>query len=197
MLCLHPGARRHILQYDGRHDWRLGVQIGTWNLGSLSGKRGEVCKELRKRMIYVYCLQEVRWRGQGARMLGMKGRCMLRWSGKEDGVGVAGVTVKEELCEKVVDVRRVSDRLMTVVVFEEDVIRLICGYVPQSRRNLEEKLSFYDGLKYEWYINSADDLVMCLGDFNGHVGRHIDGFDGVQGRYGVGQRKLEVRMLLV
>ena len=24
----------------------------------------------------------------------------------------------------------------------------------------------------------ADDLVMCLGDINGHVGRHIDGFDG-------------------
>ena len=23
------------------------------------------------------------------------------------------------------------------------------------------------------------DLVVCLGDFNGHVGRHIDGFDGV------------------
>ena len=28
-----------------------------------------------------------------------------------------GVMVKEELCEKVVEVRRVSDRVMTVVVF--------------------------------------------------------------------------------
>ena len=35
---------------------------------------------------------------------------------------------------------------------------------------------------------SADDLVMFMGDFNGHVGRHIDGFDGVHGGYGVGQR---------
>ena len=26
-------------------------------------------------------------------------------------------------------------------------------------------------------MHSADDLVMCLNDFNGHVGRHIDGFD--------------------
>ena len=41
--------------------------------------------------------------------------------------------VKEELWEKVIEVRRVSDRMMTfVVVFEEDVLRLICGYVPQS-----------------------------------------------------------------
>ena len=39
-----------------------------------------------------------------------------------------------------VDVRRVSDGVMTVV-FEEDVLRLICGYAPQSGRSLEEKQS--------------------------------------------------------
>ena len=42
-----------------------------------------------------------------------------------------GVMVMEELCEKVVDVRRVCDRVMTVVlVFEKDELRLICGYAP-------------------------------------------------------------------
>ena len=56
---------------------------------------------------------------------------------------------------------------------------LICVYAPQSGRRLEEKQSFYDDLKCEWDMYSADDLVMCLGDFNGHVGRHIDSFDGV------------------
>ena len=45
-----------------------------------------------------------------------------------------GVMVKEELCEKVVEVRRISDRLMNVVVFEEDVLRLICGYALQRGR---------------------------------------------------------------
>ena len=43
---------------------------------------------------------------------------------------------------------------------------------------------------------SAGDLVMCLGDFDGHDGRHIDGFDGVHGGYGVGQRNLGGRVLL-
>ena len=33
--------------------------------------------------------------------------------------------------------------------------------------------------------------VMCLGDFNGHIGRHIDGFYGFDGGFGVGQRNLE------
>ena len=37
------------------------------NLGSLSGKGGEVCEELRKRMTNVCCLMELRWRGQGVR----------------------------------------------------------------------------------------------------------------------------------
>ena len=44
------------------------------NLGSLRGKGGAVCEELRNRMIDVRCLQEVRWRRHGARMMGMKGR---------------------------------------------------------------------------------------------------------------------------
>ena len=41
-----------------------------WNLCRLSGKGGVVCKKLRKRMIDVRRLQEVRWRGQGIMMLG-------------------------------------------------------------------------------------------------------------------------------
>ena len=68
--------------------------------------------------------------------------------------------------------------MTVVVVFEEDVLRLICGYAPQSGRSLDEEQSFYDELKGEWNMHSADDLVMCLGDFNGHVGRYIDGLDG-------------------
>ena len=48
-------------------------------------------------------------------------------------------------------------------------------------------------------MHSANDLVTCLGDFNGHVGRHIVGFDGVHGGYCVGQkefgRKIAIRVL--
>ena len=107
-------------------------------------KRGDVCEKLRKKMIDVCYLQEVRWREQGSRMLGMKGRIYkLWWSGKEDGVNGVGVLVKEELCEMVVEVRKVSDRVMTfVVIFEDYVPRLICGFAPQSGRCLEEKCLF-------------------------------------------------------
>ena len=51
-------------------------------------------------------------------MLGMnERRYELWWSVNVDGVGGIGVMVKEELCKKVVDVRRVSDRVVKVVAF--------------------------------------------------------------------------------
>ena len=175
---------------------RFGVRVWTLNLGSLSGKGLEVCEELRKLMIDVSCLPDVRWREQGARILGMNGRYKLWWSGRGDGVGGVGVMVKGELCEEMVDVGRVGDGVVTVVVFEMDVLRLICGHFLQIGRSLEEKQCFYDKLKCELDMHSAGDLIMCLGDFNGHVDRHIDVFDGVHGGFGVGQRNFGVKMLL-
>ena len=110
----------------------------------------------------------------------MKGRrYKLWWSGKGDEVGGGvGVMVKGEMCEKVVEVEMVGDRVMShVVLLDEDVLRLICGYNPQ----VEEvwRKSFYDELKCELDIHYADDLIMCLDDFIGYIGRHNDVFDGM------------------
>ena len=50
--------------------------------------------------------------------------------------------VTEELCEKAVEMRIVSDGVMAVVVvIEEDVLRLIFVHVMQSGGSLEEKQS--------------------------------------------------------
>ena len=69
--------------------------VWVLNLGGLSGNGGDVCEELRKRVIDVCFSWGVRWRGLGTRMLGMKGRrYKLWWSGKADGVGGVGVMVK-------------------------------------------------------------------------------------------------------
>ena len=84
------------------------------------------------------------------KIVGMKGtRYKLWWSGKGDRVCGEGVMVKEELCDKVLEVRRVSDRVTTVVV-EKVVLILICGYTLQSGGSLQENRSFYDKLKCEW-----------------------------------------------
>ena len=144
----HPGASKFCLQYDGRPDWRFWVWVGMRSMGSVSGNGGEVCEEMRKMMIDVCCLQDVISRRHAARMKGR--RYKLWWSEIRNGVGSVGVVVKNELCDKMVDIRRVSDRVMTVVVvLEMDVLRLMYGYAPQSGRSLHEKQSFYDEPKGE------------------------------------------------
>ena len=55
------------------------------------------------------------------------------------------------------------------------------------------KYSFYDEVKCERDMHSADDLVMCFGDFDGHIGWHFVGFNEVCGCYGIGHRNLEGR----
>ena len=55
----------------------------------------------------------------------------------------------------------------------------------------KEKI-LYNQLKNEWHMHSVDDLVACLGEFSGHVSRHIDGFDAVHGGCDVGQCSLDL-----
>ena len=71
----------------------------------------------------------------GSMMMGRR-KFKLWLSQNVDGMCDVGVMVKEELCE-VVEIKRVSDGAM--VVFAEDVLRLICGYTLQSGRHLEER----------------------------------------------------------
>ena len=70
--------------------------------------------------------------------------------------------------DKVVKVRKVSDRVKVVVLVFEDVLNLACGQALQNA-------------KHECNMQSKDGL----GDFNVQVGRHIDGHVGVGDDYGV------------
>ena len=55
-----------------------------------------MCEELRKRKVDVCCLQEVTWRGEGARFISVKGRRYnLWWCGKDDKTGCVGISVKD------------------------------------------------------------------------------------------------------
>ena len=104
--------------------------------------------------------------------------------------------IKEELCEKVVEVRRKSDRIMAMVLaFEGELVRLICAYGPQGVRALVEKNHFYEEMKDEWSVKSNDEIVLNLKNFNGHIGKEIEGFEGVHGGYGIGERNAEIMLL--
>ena len=121
------------------------------------------------------------------------------WRGNDDKTGGVGrpILVKEELCENVVEVRRRCDRVMaTGLVFGEEVVRVMCAYAPQRGKPDSEKERFYEEKAREWSMANANEMVLGLGDFNGHMGKCAEGFKGIHGGYGIGKRIVEGKMLL-
>ena len=143
------------------------------------------------------CIQEVRWKGQGARFVGSGRRYKLWWSGNDAGFGGARILMKEEISGNVVEVRRKSDRAMAVVLtLGREIMQIICAYGPQSGRPEAEKVRFDDEMGSEWDLGSSSKIIVSLADFNGHVRKCAEGFEGVHGGNGVAKRNAEGRRLL-
>ena len=64
-----------------------------------------------------------------------------------------------------------------VLVFEEEVIRIICAYANQAGRSECEKDDFYNDMASEWDLQNPGEVILGLGDFNGRVEKRIDGFE--------------------
>ena len=99
--------------------------------------------------------------------------------------------------EKVLEVKRVSERVMVVrVIVGRSVLNLIPVYAPQAGYSRMEKEEFLAMLgEVVSGIDSGERLLIC-GDLNGHVGSEIDGFESVHGGFGFGKRIVEGEMIL-
>ena len=86
------------------------------------------------------------------------------WSGNNDGISDVRILVKEELCEKVVEIRRKSDSVMAMLLaFEEEVIRVICTYGLQVGRSECEKDKFYNDMASERDLQNSSEIVLGMG----------------------------------
>ena len=152
--------------------------FGSYNIGSLNGKIMELCEKLVRREVGICCIQEVRWRGMGSKFVGSSGkRFKLWWSGNEDNIGGVGILVREDLRMNVVEINRILDRVMVVVIiFGKKVVRIVCAYAPQCGRSMSEKKKFYEEVARGCEVENANEVLICLGDFNGHNGKEVDGF---------------------
>ena len=132
------------------------------------------------------------------RVLGAEGaQYKFIWKGCEQGTSGVGVLIAERWIDDVIEVRRVSERII-VIRFRlgKSVVNLISVYAPQVGRPREEKEEFLALLgKVLYGISDTEGLVVC-GDLNGHVGAKCDGFEGVHGGNGFGVRNVEGEMLL-
>ena len=50
-------------------DTAQALRIGTWNVGSMNRRSGEVADALARRNIDICCVQESRWKGAGTKIL--------------------------------------------------------------------------------------------------------------------------------
>ena len=84
----------------------------------------ELCEKLLKREVGICCIQEVRWKGMGSKFLSsLSRRFKLWWSGNEDKIGDVKMLVRENLCMNVVEINRISDRVMVVVITKFFVLK--------------------------------------------------------------------------
>ena len=107
----------------------------------MSGRSAEVVETLHRRKIDVCCVQETRWTGSGARVMG-KGMSKYKffWQGCKDGNAVVGFHIPDRWIDRILDVKRVNERIMCLkVLIGDKLVTCICAYVPQTGRSAEEK----------------------------------------------------------
>ena len=98
--------------------------------------------------------------------------------------------MKEELCEKIVEARRKSGKMMAMLLVFEEVIRIPYECAPKVERSDCEKDQFYNEMVNEWHLQNSGEMILGLEDFNDYVGERIEGFEGVHGQYEIGKRRL-------
>ena len=80
----------------------------------------------------------------------------------------------KELCKKVVEVRKKSDKIMAVMlVFEVEVIRVICAYAPRVRRSECEKNQLYNDITNEWDLQNPGEVVLGMGTLTHMLGNGL------------------------
>ena len=172
--------------------------FGSFNVGPLNGKGMQMCEQFLRREVGICCIQEVRWRGMDSKfVVSLVERFGLWWSGNEDKLRGVGILVREDFCMNVVKINRISDEVMVrVVIFGKKVLRIVCIYAPQCGRLMSEREKFYEEMARGCEVENENEVLICLGDFNVHIDKEVDGFEGVHGGFGIGIRNVDGGLLL-
>ena len=105
--------------------------------------------------------------------------------------------VMEELVESVLEVKRVSDRLMAMKLeVKRSILNIVSAYAPQVNNSMEEKNDFWQDLDGLIESVSKEEKIILGADLNGHVGEGNIGDEEIMERYGAGTRNKEESIIV-
>ena len=100
-----------------------------------------------------------------------------------------GIVLRKKLAESVVEMKRVSDRLMAMKLeIKGSILNIVSGYAPQVNYSMEEINDFWENLNGLIKSISTEERIVSGADLNGHVGEGNIGNEEIMGRYGAGTR---------
>ena len=182
-------------QHKRRMGQKMEVKVGTLNVGTMTGKGRELADMMVKRKVDILCVQETRWKGSKARNIG--DGCKIFYHGEDGRRNGVGVIPKEDYIGRVLEVKRVSDRMMYMKLDIEGVMMtVISAYAPQVGCLREEKDKFWTDLDEVVESIPKEERLVIGADFNGHVGEGNRGDENVMGRYGDKARNAEGQMVV-
>lgn len=91
------------------------------------------------------------------------------------------------LCNKVTQITRLSDCLISIKITLEGVIaHVISCYAPQTRCPDEEKDDFWESVDAHLRSVPSDKHILIGGDLNGHIGQERDSYMQCHRGHGLG-----------
>ena len=114
------------------------LRLATINVGTLVGRAAEVVETAGRRKVDVLALQEVRYKNEGGKYLkGGDFEYKMYWKGENTGQGGVAVMVKKDLVNSVVEVKRVSARILVVEMAVNEKILSVIRSVMKCLTNME------------------------------------------------------------
>ena len=109
----------------------------------MTGRGKELADMMERRNVDILCLQKTKWKGSKARNIG--GGCKLFYNGADRRKNGIEIVVREELAESVLEVKRISDRLMAIKLeVKGPIVNIENAYAPQVNNSMEEKNDFWE-----------------------------------------------------
>lgn len=95
---------------EGQRHTCTKLRLATWNIGTLTGRSAELGDVLKRRGIDSCCVQETKWKGSKSRLIGNGFKIL--YNGTTTGKSGVGIILSEQFTQRLVNIERVSDRLM-------------------------------------------------------------------------------------